>query len=344
MAELEPVILHQDENTGDRFLIYGTDKGLRLDIRYVGETLWMTQAQIAELFGRDVSVISRHIANIVEEGELTEQSNLQKMQIAGATRPVALYSLDMVISVGYRVSSAQATLFRRWATEKLVQFATKGFVVDSVRLKQPENADRIAELREIIRDIRSDEANVYREIRSICAMCQDYKGSSEVWQEFYRNTQAKLLYAVTSYTPAEIIKSRADAKVPNMGLTNWPNDNIRKQDVTVSKSYLSDSEIKELNRLTTILLDIFEDQLDIGQLVVMDDAKKLLDQQLRSLNRVVLTHGGHVKMTDAKQRAEQQYEIFSADRKIERQKEADRVIAELRRTEKSLPKAKRPKP
>ena len=170
MAELEPVVLQEDERTGDRFLVYSTDKGLQLDIRYDGDALWMTQAQIAELFGRDVSTISRHISNIVDEGELDE-SNLQKAQIASSTKPITLYSLDMVISVGYRVSSAQATLFRRWATDKLVQFATKGFVIDSNRLKQPENADRIAELREIIRDIRSDEANVYRELRRICAMC-----------------------------------------------------------------------------------------------------------------------------------------------------------------------------
>jgi hypothetical protein len=343
MADLEPVVLHEDERTGDRFLVYGTDRGLRLDIRYAGETLWMTQAQIAELFGRDVSVISRHITNVIEERELLEESNLQKMQIAGSTRPVTLYSLDMVISVGYRVSSAQATLFRRWATEKLVQFATKGFVVDSVRLKQPENADRVAELREIIRDIRADEANVYHELRRICAMCQDYDGSSEEWHEFYRNTQAKLMFAVTSHTPAEIIKSRSDATAQDMGLTTWPNDNIRKQDVIVSKNYLTDSEIKELNRLTSILLDIFEDQLDIGRLVVMADAKKLLDQQLRSLNRAVLTGGGHVKMTDAKKQAEKQYEIYNANRKALRWKDADRVISELKQADKALPKPKRSK-
>lgn len=341
MGDLEPVTLHEDETSGDRFIVYGTDKGLRLDIRYAGETLWMTQAQIAELFGRDVSVISRHIANVIDEGELPEESNLQKTQIAGSTRPVTLYSLDMVISVGYRVSSAQATLFRRWATEKLVQFATKGFMVDSIRLKQPENADRIAELREIIRDIRADEANVYREIRQICAMCQDYDGSSEAWQEFYRNTQAKLMYAVTSHTPAEIIHSRTDAAAPNMGLTSWPNDNIRKNDVAISKNYLSDNEIKELNRLTTILLDIFEDQLDIGRLIVMADAKDLLDRQLQFLNRPVLSGGGSVKMTDAKRRAEGQYELYSADRKRQRQDEADRVLSELRQAEKALPKSKR---
>jgi hypothetical protein len=201
VGDSQPVILQEDESTGDRFLVYNTDKGLRLDIRYQGEALWMTQSQIAELFGRDVSTISRHISNILEEGELDE-SNLQKVQIPSSAKPVTLHSLDMVISVGYRVSSAQATLFRRWATDKLVQFASKGFVVDSVRLKQPENADRLAELREIIRDIRSDEANVYRELRRICAMCQDYDGDSEKWRDFYKTTQAKIVYAVTSHTPA----------------------------------------------------------------------------------------------------------------------------------------------
>jgi len=332
----EPVRLVEDA-TGDRFLIYGTDKGLKLDIRYDGDALWMTQAQISELFGRDQSVISRHVANILAEGELEEQGNMQKMHIASSARPVSLHSLDMVISVGYRVSSAQATLFRKWATRKLVQFATKGFVVDAERLKRPENADRVAELREIIRDIRSDEANVYRELRQICAMCQDYDGASETWREFYQNTQAKLLYAVTSHTPAEIIDTRADANAPDMGLTNWPNDNIRKNDVSVSKNYLADREIKELNRLTVLLLDIFEDQLDLGKLVVMADVRKLLDQQLRSLNRNVLTHGGRVKMTDAKAHAEQQYEMFSAARKLTRNKDADEAIEALRQADKTLP-------
>lgn len=341
--ETEPVHLVQDATTGDRFLVYGTDKGLRLDIRYEGESLWMTQAQIGELFGRDQSVISRHIANIVEQGELDEQSNMQKTHIAGSTRPVALYSLDMVISVGYRVSSAQATLFRRWATQKLVQFATKGFVIDAERLKEPDNADRIAELKEIIREIRADEATVYRELRRICAMCQDYDGASETWREFYQHTQAKLLYAVAAHTPAEIINSRADADHPNMGLQTWPKDNIRKQDALVSKNYLADGEIRELNRLTTILLDIFEDQLDIGRLVVMSDARQLLDQQLANLNRAVLRHGGQVKMEDAKAKAEREYERFDAARKLQRHDDADALIKRLKDEEKSLPARPRKK-
>lgn len=340
--ERESVVLQEDEATGDRFLVYGTDKGLRLDIRYEGETLWMTQAQIADLFGRDLSRISRHINNIIEEGELSEDTSLRKAQTSTG-RPATLYSLDMVISVGYRVSSAQATLFRRWATETLVRFATKGFVVDSARLKQPDNADRIAELRDIIRDIRSDEANVYRELRAICALCQDYDGSSEAWQTFYKNTQAKLLYGVTSFTPAEIIAQRANASDENMGLVTWPNDNIRKHDVITSKNYLSETEVRELNRLTAILLDIFEDQADIGRLVVMADASRILDDQLKSLGRAVLAHGGQMKMTDAKKRAENQYEIFDAERKAKRRKAADDAISELKKTEKGVPRDKRTK-
>lgn len=340
MTEHEPVVLQEDARTGDRFLVYSTDKGLKLDIRYEGEALWMTQAQIAELFGRDVSVVSRHIGNILEEGELEEATSLQKMQTSGG-RPATLYSLDMVISVGYRVSSAQATLFRRWATDKLVRFATKGFVIDAARLKQPENADRLAELREIIRDIRSDEANVYRELRRICSLCQDYDGASAAWRDFYMRTQAKLVYAVTSHTPAEIIQSRADATKPDMGLLSWPNDNIRKDDVGVSKNYLGDAEIKELNRLTPILLDIFEDQAEIGRLVMMDDARALLDKQLASLNRVVLTHGGQIAAADAKRHAERQYALYDAQRKAERQAEADKAIAALRVADKGLPSGRR---
>ena len=231
--ENDPVRLVEDAVSGDRFLVYGTDKGLRLDIRYQGETLWMTQAQIAELFGVDRSVVTKHIANVYAEGELDADSTSAKIahvRQEGARqveRQIDHYNLDVVISVGYRVSSAQATVFRRWATGILVQFARKGFVVDSARLKQPENVDRVVELREIIRDIRSDEANVYRELRQICAMCQDYDGSAEAAREFYQRTQAKLVYAVTSQTPAEIVAVRADHTMENMGLRAWAGDNIR---------------------------------------------------------------------------------------------------------------------
>lgn len=343
----EPVHLIEDMDTGDRFLVYGTGKGLQLDIRYEGETLWMSQAQIGQLFGVDRSVITKHIVNIYAEGELDVEATSAKIaqvRFEGTrqvSRQIEHYNLDVVISVGYRVSSAQATIFRRWATSVLVQFARKGFVVDSQRLKRPENFDRIAELREIIRDIRSDEANLYRELRAICAMCQDYDGKTETAREFYQRTQAKLVYAVTSFTPAELLAQRSDHIAENMGLQTWPKDNIRKTDVVVSKNYLMQTEIKELNRLTSILLDIFEDQLDIGRLTTMQDAQNLLDQQLKQLGRVVLTNGGSVKASDAKLRAEIEYGKFDQRRKEERTEDADKQIASLVEEAKKLPK--RPK-
>lgn len=334
----EPVHLVEDAETGDRFLIYDGEKGLRLDIRYEGETLWMTQEQIARLFGRDISVISRHISNVIAEGELDEESSLQKMQTTRG-RPAVIYNLDMIISVGYRVSSAQATLFRRWATGILVQFARSGFVVDSARLKQ--ERDRIAELREIIRDIRSDEANVYRELQAICALCQDYDGSTAGAQSFFQKTQAKLIYAVVSQTPSEVVMARADHRLENMGLQSWPGDTIRKRDVTVSKNYLAEAEISELNRLTTILLDIFEDQAKLGRLVVMEDASRLLDQQLENLGRAVLRSGGSVSADAAKDHARAEFKRFSEQQKIERHKKADEHIAALVREAKQLPKGRR---
>ena len=342
MRDAEPVHLQENEDTGDRFLVYGSDSGPKVEVHYQGDELWMTQAQIARLYGRDVSVISRHINKITAAGELGDGAYLHDMQISTPGRPVTLYGLDMVIGVGFKVSSPQAALFRRWATDKLVQFATKGFVVDAPRLKNPESADRVAELRDIIRDIRSDEANVYRELRQICAMCQDYDGDSEAWRLFYKNTQAKLVYGVTSSTPAEILQSRADARLPDMGLTAWPANNIRKADVSVSKNYLADAEISELNRLTTILLDIFEDQLKIGKLTTMREAETLLDRQMTHLNRVVLNHGGKVAMSDAKRHAERQYESYKAQQAKLRHAEADRVIAGLKAMDKRLPKGRKP--
>lgn len=339
MSKEEPVQLSEDVESGSRFLIYGTDAGVRVDLHYVGDALWVTQAQMAALFGRDVSVISRHIASILEEGEL-DDSNLQKMQIATSAKPVTLYNLDMIISVGYRVSSKQATLFRKWATDTLVQFATKGFVIDPVRLKNPDARDRVRELREIIRDIRSDEANVYRELRDICAMCQDYDGGSRLWQDFYRTTQAKLIYAVSSCTPSEIIAGRADAALPDMGLQSWPNDNIRKNDVGISKNYLAQGEVVELNRLTTILLDIFEDQLELGRIATMDQLTTVLDEQLQHLGRSVLQHGGTISASEAKKRAEREYAKYQAQQKAIRHGQADAAMAEIRAAGRKLPRTR----
>ena len=335
-----------EDDIGHRFLIYGTERGVQVELRYEGDALWMTQAQMAGLFGRDPSVIYRHVTNIIEEGELSEADNLQKMQVIGAGRPGTLYSLDMVISVGYRVSSAQATLFRKWATGVLVRFATSGFVVDAERLKNPDEQDRVRELREIVRDIRASESNVYAELRRICALCQDYEPGSATWTEFYKRTQAKLFYAVVNQTPSEVLKARASADAPNMGLQSWSKEDIRQSDAVVAKNYLAPAELKELNRLTTILLDIFDDQFEIGRLVLMEQAVELLDQQLTSLKRMVLRKGGGVRHDDAEARAKAEYKVFDERRRLARREETDNRLAVLKQTDKALPKVQslRPRP
>lgn len=345
LAGSGPVHVFEDDRTGDRFLIYGTANGARVELRFDGEALWMTQPQIADLFGRDVSVISRHIANVLDDRELGEAPELHFLQFKGsANRTVTAYSLDMVISVGYRVSSAQATLFRRWATAVLVRFATRGFVVDTERLKSGGEQDRIAELRDIIRDIRSAEANVYAEIRAICALCQDYDPKSDGWREFYRNTQAKFCYAVTMLTPAQVIVSRADADAENMGLQAWSGERIKSADVTVAKNFLREPEVRELNRLTDILLSIFEDQLDVGRLTTMKQASDLLDKQLVSLGRMVLSHGGEMSKDQADAAAKRQYKTFNARRKAEEKARVEQEYARLRSEASSLPKPRRTAP
>lgn len=345
----EPVHLIEDAATGDRILIYGTEKGVTLELRYEGDTLWMTQPQIAELFGVSRQSVNAHLNNIYEEQELDREATckeiLQVQHEGGreVNRRAFIHNLDAIIAVGYRVSSKQGTTFRRWATEKLVQFATKGFVIDAERLKSPDNRDRIAELRDIIRDIRADEANVYRELKSICTLCSDYDPKSPAWHEFYAHTQAKLMWAVTTHTPSEMILSRANADYENMGLRNWKGDHVTKGDVEISKNYLVAHEIKELNRLTVILLDVFEDQLDLGKISTMAEVERLLEAQLKSLNRQVLRGGGSVKSTQAKAHALEQYRIFNEKRRLQRHAEADAAIAALKRQEKALPKGPKPK-
>lgn len=336
----EPVRVFED-GSGERFLIYGSHEGAKVEIRFDGDALWMSQAQIASLFGRDVSVISRHISSILEEGELDEAISLQKMQTNGRGRPGVLYSLDMVISVGYRVSSARATLFRRWATAVLIRFATRGFVVDVERMKSGAEQDRIRELREIIRDIRSEEANLYAEIRQICSLCQDYDPKSDVWRTFYRNTQAKLYYAVTNHTPAEMLMARADAAEPDMGLQTWKGERIAAADVTVAKNFLAPAEVRELNRLTDLLLSIFEDQLEIGRLTTMAEAVILLDTQIKGLGRMVLSHGGAVSKDDADRHAKAAYKVFDTQRRALEKERVDQEYVDLRKAADALPASKR---
>ncbi|WP_018689862.1 RhuM family protein [Ahrensia kielensis] len=320
--EQEPVHLTEDHTTGDRFLIYSTEAGVNVEIQFKGERLWMTQTQIAELFNVDRSVISRHLRNVYDDKELEESATSAKIaqvRLEGArsvSREVSVYDLNTVISVGYRVSSKQATAFRVWATQKLVQFATKGFVVDAERLKDPDNHDHFKELREIIRDIRASEANVYKEVRAICALCSDYEmHDDKAKNQFFATVQNKLHYAVTSMTGAEIRVNRADHRKPNMGLTTWKGVKPLSSDCNTAKNFLGEAEIRDLNRFTNMLLDYFEQETDLQRLVKMSDAEAALDKFIKNNERPLLNHAGKISKKVADSHVTSEYKIFAENRR-----------------------------
>ncbi|AGK57519.1 hypothetical protein HYPDE_29218 [Hyphomicrobium denitrificans 1NES1] len=323
-------------------LIYVTARGERVELRVdlENQTMWLSQSEIAELFGVTRENVNIHITNIYKDEELdAESTSKESLQVRlegkrEVSRPIKLHNLDAIISVGYRVNSKQGTIFRKWATGALVQLLTKGFVVDADKLKG--NVDRLRELREIIRDIRSDEANMYAELRHICAMCQDYDPKSKLCQEFFANFQNRLLYAVTAHTSAELIKARANAKSENMGLTAWKGDRVLKADTDVAKNYLGKIELQDLNRLVGMVLDFFEDQTERGLLVTMTDAEKKLLEILTLNSRVMLKGFGRVTAKKAKDHAHTQYELYKETQRMKN-------VAELGNAAKALPKPPRSK-
>lgn len=268
-----------------------------VQVRYMNETLWMPQKEIAELFDKDKSTISRHLRNIFDSGELDENSVVAEIATTasdGKTYKVSFYSLDAVIAVGYRVNSLRATRFRQWATATLKEYIVKGFVLNDDMLKNgaPFGTDYFDELLVRIRDIRASERRVYQKITDIFQECTyDYDRNSETARNFYATVQNKLHYAVTGHTAAEIVQGRSDPEQPNMGLATWkgaPDGPIHSSDVTVAKNYLTEKEIRELNRLVTMFLDAAEDRAERHQLTSMEDCKQLLDGFLAFNGREVL--------------------------------------------------------
>lgn len=268
-----------------------------VQVRYMNETLWMPQKEIAELFDKDKSTISRHLRNIFDSGELDENSVVAEIATTasdGKTYKVSFYSLDAVIAVGYRVNSLRATRFRQWATATLKEYIVKGFVLNDDMLKngEPFGKDYFDELLVRIRDIRASERRVYQKITDIFQECTyDYDRNSEVARNFYATVQNKLHYAVTGHTAAEIVQERSNPEKPNMGLSTWkgaPGGPIHSSDVTIAKNYLTEKEIRELNRLVTMFLDAAEDRAERQQLTSMEDCKQLLDGFLTFNGRDVL--------------------------------------------------------
>ena len=313
-----------------RFFV-AEDGKTRISVRFEGETLWLSQKALAELFTKDVRTINEHIRNIIDEKELEPAITIRNFRIVQqegnrqVSRSVEHYNLEMILAVGYRVRSTRGTQFRRWATETLKEYVIKGFAMDDERLKAGNNwgQDYFDELLERIRDIRSSEKRVYRKIRDFFKLAADYNPSASETAEFFKIIQNKLHWAITGKTAAELISERSDPAKDNMGLTSWAGAKVRKADVVVAKNYLNNDELDALNRIVTMYLDYAEDQAKRNRLIYMKDWRSKLDAFLRFNEREVLDDPGKISMEVAKALAVERYEEFNRHRLAQESIEED---------------------
>jgi hypothetical protein len=330
-----------------QILIYH-DGATRLQVRLEGQTVWLSQRLMAELFQISVPTVNEHLASIYDEGELDREATIRSFRIVqreGArevTRAIDHYNLDAILAVGYRVRSARGTAFRQWATAQLSSLLVKGFVLDDQRLKDGRTigADYFDELLERIRDIRASERMFYQKITDIYATSIDYDPTHPISQTFFATVQNKLHWAIHGRTAAEVIKERADAAVPHMGLTTWknaPQGPIRKADVTIAKNYLDEEEIRELNRIVTMYLDFAEDQARRRKPMHMADWVAKLDAFLEFNERNILTHAGKVSHQLAEEHAHAEFVKYETERRrLEASKptsDFDRAVEEVKRLE-----------
>jgi len=294
-------------------LIYQTTDGqTKIDVRLENETVWLTQEQIAKLFGKAKSTINEHIKNILKEGELVENEVSQKFGISEFQQKAPIYyNLDVIISVGYRVKSPQGTQFRIWATKRIHEYIVKGFTMDDERLKQHGARSRyFEELLQRIRDIRSSERNFYQKVTDIYATSIDYKKDDDQTKLFFTTVQNKMHYAVHGLTAAEIIKQRVDATKPFLGLTNFKGNYITKKDVWIAKNYLYEDELKQLNLIVTLYLDFAELQATNGLLMKMNDWIQKLDDFLKISEKELLKNAGSVSHKQAIAKANEEYKKY----------------------------------
>ncbi len=336
--------------TESQIILYTTPDGdIKVDTVLQNETIWLTQMAMAELFGVNVPAISKHLTNIYEEGELNREATVSKMETVQneGGRQVArnkdFYNLDAIIAVGYRVNSKRATQFRIWATSILKEYIIKGFAMDDERLKKADNWDYFDEWLARIRDIRASEKRFYQKIRDIYTTAIDYDKSSEQAQLFFKKVQNKMLWAISGKTAAELIESRSNPELPNMGLTSWQGSIVRKPDVATAKNYLQADEIKDLNEIVTMYLDYAERQARQRKTVTMEQWSEKLDAFLSFNEHDLLTHAGKIKAEVAKKIAEQRYEEFDRKRKAEDALAADNEdLHALEELEKRLLEQKKP--
>ncbi|MFJ5442833.1 virulence RhuM family protein [Pectobacterium sp. CHL-2024] len=342
---------HLPQAPAGEFLLFQSDDGrARVECRFEAETLWLSQASMAELYGKDVRTINEHLVNIFAEGELAQNSTIRKFRIVRlegkrqVAREIDHYNLEAVLAVGYRVRSTRGTQFRQWATQTLQEYLIKGFVMDDERLKNPPVGpsvvpDYFGEMLERIRDIRASERRVYLRVREIFALAADYQPSLKETTRFFQTIQNKLHFACTGKTAAELIHQRADASLPHMGLTTFKGDEVRKGDVTVAKNYLNQSEVDELNRVVNMWLDFAEDQARRRQQIFLRDWQEKLDQFLQFNDRDVLKGAGTISKKMADDKAQVEYEQFAEQQRRIKEAEGERDITELLQWQ-ANPKAK----
>jgi hypothetical protein len=339
-------------NSFTEFLLYTTPNGnVKLEIFLHNENIWLTQAKIAELFGVDRSVVTKHLQNIFKEGELDKKSTsakLAQVQNEGqrqVMRDVEFYNLDAILSVGYRVNSAQATHFRIWATERLKEYIIKGYTMNDEKLKDPYNIfgkDYFEEQLARIRDIRSSERRMYQKVTDIYALCSaDYSPDSDITKKFFATVQNKLHFAITGKTAAEIIHERVDSEQANMGLTVWknaPKGKIRETDVVIAKNYLNEKELDHLNRIVTMYLDFAEMQAERGIIMHMKDWASRLDAFLKFNEREILGDAGLVSHEVAEALALKEYEKYRAVQDKNYISDFDREVKKLLESKKKKKK------
>lgn len=316
----------------DNIIIYNTEDG-QSNVRLYAKdgTVWLTQAQMAELFQKNISTISRHLSAIFDENELEQKSNLHFMQIANSDKPVAFYSLSAILAVGFRVRSPRGTQFRRWANTTLKEYMQKGFVIDDDRLKNPDGRpDYFDELLERIRDIRASEKRFYQKLRDLFALSSDYDKTDKATQQFFSETQNKLIYGVTGKTAADLIIDRANPQKPNMALTSWSGTIVRKKDIIIAKNYLSKDEIDSLNRLVTIFLESAELRVKMRKDLTLDYWHQAVNKLLSDHDIPVLHDRGRHSHREMVQLMDTAYDIFDERRKQEAARQADEDdLAEL---------------
>lgn len=320
----------------DFFLYKNANGEVKVEIYIFNETVWLTQDKIAQLFGVDRSVVTKHLKNIFQTAELQEDTVSAKIALTaadGKNYQTKLYNLDAILSVGYRVNSIQATQFRIWASSVLKEYLIKGFAMNDERLKNPQSLfgkDYFEEQLARIRDIRSSERRFYQKITDIYSQCSaDYEANSNVTRTFFATVQNKLHWAISGYTAAEIIVTRVDADKPNMGLTNWknaPHGMIRKPDVSIAKNYLDETELENLNRIVSMYLDYAENQARKGQVMYMKDWVTKLDAFLQFNEEAVLQHSGRVSHEVAKALAEKEYDKFHAKQLQNYESDFDKLL------------------